>query len=206
MRVVVRLKGGDPSLFGRLEEELEALAAAGIACEVVPGVTAALAAAAHTQRPLTRRGRGRSVAFSTAMTAEGELRPRAMPTPRSSTWPAASSARCRAPAGRRLAGRHAGVRGLARRLRRPAGQRAPLDTLAAGHVLHAGRPTVVTVGVAAVGGGAARKTLPKRCNARPAEPPRRPKIRGLSPKMASGMPQGRCPACPSHSKINEPCS
>ena len=59
-RVVVRLKGGDPCVFGRLEEELAALAAAGIASEVVPGVTAALAAAAHTQRPLTRRGRGRS--------------------------------------------------------------------------------------------------------------------------------------------------
>src|SRR5690349_15171686 len=54
--VVVRLKGGDPSVFGRLEEELDALARAGIACEVVPGVTAALAAAAATQRPLTRRG------------------------------------------------------------------------------------------------------------------------------------------------------
>jgi len=50
---VVRLKGGDPSIFGRLEEELEALAEAGIECEVVPGVTAAIAAAAATQRPLT---------------------------------------------------------------------------------------------------------------------------------------------------------
>ncbi|CAM5797763.1 uroporphyrinogen-III C-methyltransferase [Rhizobacter fulvus] len=70
---VVRLKGGDPSVFGRLEEELEALAAAGIACEVVPGVTAALAAAAATQRPLTRRGTGRSVSLSTAMTREGQL-------------------------------------------------------------------------------------------------------------------------------------
>ena len=72
--VVVRLKGGDPSLFGRLEEELLALQAAGIACEVVPGVTAALAAAAGTQRPLTRRGLGRSVSLSTAMTRDGDLR------------------------------------------------------------------------------------------------------------------------------------
>ncbi len=71
--VVVRLKGGDASLFGRLEEELIALADAGIACEVIPGVTAALAAAAATQRPLTRRGSGRSVSFSTAMTREGAL-------------------------------------------------------------------------------------------------------------------------------------
>ena len=69
--LVVRLKGGDPSVFGRLEEELQAMAAAGIACEVVPGVTAALAAAASTQRPLTRRGAGRSVSFATAMTATG---------------------------------------------------------------------------------------------------------------------------------------
>ena len=69
--VVVRLKGGDPSVFGRLEEELLALQAAGIPCEVVPGVTAALAAAAGTQRPLTRRGHGRSVSLTTAMTQDG---------------------------------------------------------------------------------------------------------------------------------------
>lgn len=72
-RVVVRLKGGDPSIFGRLEEELETLARHGIACEVVPGVTAAIAAAAATQRPLTRRGNGRSVSLTTAMTREGQL-------------------------------------------------------------------------------------------------------------------------------------
>ena len=71
--VVVRLKGGDPSVFGRLEEELDALATAGIACEVVPGVTAAIAAAAATQRPLTRRGTGRSVSLATAMTREGSV-------------------------------------------------------------------------------------------------------------------------------------
>src|SRR5205814_6072362 len=71
--LVVRLKGGDPSIFGRLEEELQALADAGIECEVVPGITAAIAAAAATQRPLTRRGQGRSVSFTTAMTRTGAL-------------------------------------------------------------------------------------------------------------------------------------
>jgi len=69
--LVVRLKGGDPSVFGRLEEELLAMAEAGIACEVVPGVTAALAAAAASRRPLTRRESGRSVSLATAMTAFG---------------------------------------------------------------------------------------------------------------------------------------
>ncbi len=73
-RIVVRLKGGDASVFGRLEEELIALAEAGLSCEVIPGVTAALAAAAQAQRPLTRRGRGRTVSLSTAMTEAGELR------------------------------------------------------------------------------------------------------------------------------------
>lgn len=71
--LVVRLKGGDASVFGRLEEELQALRAAGIECEVVPGVTAALAAAADAQRPLTRRGIGRSLGLTTAMTRTGDL-------------------------------------------------------------------------------------------------------------------------------------
>ena len=72
--LVVRLKGGDPSVFGRLYEELGALHRAGIDFEIVPGVSAALAAAADTARPLTRRGRGRSVALCTAMTREGHVR------------------------------------------------------------------------------------------------------------------------------------
>ncbi len=149
--VVVRLKGGDPSVFGRLEEELEALAAAGIEAEVVPGVTAAIAAAAATQRPLTRRGIGRSVSLATAMTREGRL-----------------------VAGRSadtevfyMAGRQLGA--LARRLQ-AAGWPAETPALAVSRagwpdqlhsehlvadlgqaaLLHAGRPTVVTVGAGAL--------------------------------------------------------
>lgn len=71
--VVARLKGGDPSVFGRLEEEIQALDAHGISYEVVPGVTAALAAAAAFKRPLTRRGDGRSVSLTTAVTQQREL-------------------------------------------------------------------------------------------------------------------------------------
>ena len=67
--IVVRLKGGDPMLFGRADEELRALEEAGIEVEVVPGITTALAAAAATRQPLTKRGVSRSVAFFTSSTA-----------------------------------------------------------------------------------------------------------------------------------------
>jgi uroporphyrin-III C-methyltransferase len=149
-KVVVRLKGGDPSVFGRLEEELLAVHAAGIDCEVVPGVTAAIAAAAETRRPLTRRGHGRTVTLSTAMTRNGLLqRPRGTDTEVFY-----------------MAGRQLGAlaRGLA-----AAGwsSDSPVcvvsragwpDMLCSDHtvadlgsaaVLHAGRPTVVTVGAGA---------------------------------------------------------
>ena len=147
---VVRLKGGDPSIFGRLEEELQALAEAGLEAEGVPGVTAAIAAAAATQKPLTRRGIGRSVSLTTAMTRSGTLQ-------------ASRSADTEVfyMAGRQLAA-------LSRRLREagwPADTPASVvsragwpdqlasehrvDTLAQASVLHAGRPTVVTVGVGA---------------------------------------------------------
>ena len=148
--VVVRLKGGDPSVFGRLEEELEALAAAGISCEVVPGVTAAIAAAAATLRPLTRRGNGRSVSLTTAMTREGALH--ATRTADTEVFYMA---------GKQLAA-------LSRRLIAagwPADTPASVvsragwpDQLQSDHrvealrdatVLHAGRPTVVTVGAGA---------------------------------------------------------
>jgi uroporphyrin-III C-methyltransferase len=149
---VVRLKGGDPSIFGRLEEELQALAAAGVACEVVPGVTAAIAAAADTQRPLTRRGTGRSVSLSTAMTRSGTLQA----GERADTEVFYMAGRQLAALGRRLCA---------------AGW--PLDTptcvvsragwpdclasdhsvadLGAAALLHAGRPSVVTVGAGARG-------------------------------------------------------
>ena len=152
--VVVRLKGGDPSVFGRLEEELDALTRAGIACEVVPGVTAAIAAAADTQRPLTRRGTlgpaGRSVSLTTAVTRNG-----ALPALRHADTEVFY-----------MAGKQLGA--LSRRLRSagwsndtPASvvSRAgcsdmrysdhTLLTLAQASMLHAGRPTVVTVGAGA---------------------------------------------------------
>lgn len=151
---VVRLKGGDPSIFGRLEEELQALAGAGIDCEVVPGVTAALAAAADTRRPLTRRGSGRSVVLRTAMTQQGRLHvdaggagPRARPADTevfymagrqlpalarqlATTWPADAPVSVVSRAGwpDRLATSHR------------------LCELASAALLHQGRPTVITIG------------------------------------------------------------
>jgi uroporphyrin-III C-methyltransferase len=70
--VVVRLKGGDPMLFGRAQEEIAALEAAGVRYEVVPGVTAALAASAELAISLTQRGVARSVALVTPRVGEDE--------------------------------------------------------------------------------------------------------------------------------------
>jgi uroporphyrin-III C-methyltransferase len=64
-RVIVRLKGGDPMLFGRADEEIQSLKAVGVEVSVVPGITAALAGAASIQHSLTLRGISRSVAFVT---------------------------------------------------------------------------------------------------------------------------------------------
>jgi uroporphyrin-III C-methyltransferase len=74
-QVIVRLKGGDPMLFGRADEEIQSLKDAGIAIEVVPGITAALAGAASIQQSLTLRGVSRSVAFITLAQGAENLAP-----------------------------------------------------------------------------------------------------------------------------------
>ena len=70
---VVRLKGGDPSIFGRVGEEIEFLEAHVIPVEIVPGVTAACAAAAQFIFPLTHRGVARQLVFATARTSDGAM-------------------------------------------------------------------------------------------------------------------------------------
>ena len=69
---VVRLKGGDPFIFGRGGEELEACRAAGVECQVIPGVTAALAASASAGAPLTHRTSAQAVTFVTGHAARDE--------------------------------------------------------------------------------------------------------------------------------------
>ncbi len=70
---VVRLKGGDPSIFGRSGEEVEFLARHGVQVEVIPGVTAASAAAAQFGFPLTHRGEARRLVLATVRTGDGEV-------------------------------------------------------------------------------------------------------------------------------------
>ncbi len=95
---VVRLKGGDPSIFGRLDEEMQALHAAEIGFEVVPGITAASAAAAELQASLTLRGVARAVTFITPCVCDVHD---------DATWaPAIDSLRAGGSLGVYMAGRH----------------------------------------------------------------------------------------------------
>lgn len=71
-KTVVRLKGGDPSIFARLSEELAALEAAGVPYEIVPGITAAQAASSHAGIPLTNRDDASCVAFVTGRESAGK--------------------------------------------------------------------------------------------------------------------------------------
>jgi uroporphyrin-III C-methyltransferase len=177
--VVVRLKGGDPSVFGRLDEELEALAEAGIACEVIPGVTAAIAAAADLQRPLTRRGSGRSVALTTAMTRSGAL----VASRGADTEVFYMAGRQLAALSRRLLGAGWPADTPVAVVSRAGwpdqhGSEHRVDTLPEACVLHGGRPTVVIVGV-----GASRLAPVEAISdaARSAAPPAEPRENTLSP-------------------------
>lgn len=78
---VVRLKGGDPGVFGRANEEIAAARAAGVACAIIPGITAAFAAAASLGLSLSERDRARRIQFITAHAADGSL-------PAGLDWPA----------------------------------------------------------------------------------------------------------------------
>ena len=161
--VVVRLKGGDPSVFGRLEEELEALGAAGIDCEVVPGVTAALAAAADARRPVTRRGCGRSVSLETAMTREGMLQ--ALPNADTEVYYMAGKQL--AALSRRLIGAGWPAATPASVVSRAGWPDAlhsdhSVGELGAAAMLHAGRPSIVTIGAGAMPLSASNHDQPGR--------------------------------------------
>jgi uroporphyrin-III C-methyltransferase/precorrin-2 dehydrogenase/sirohydrochlorin ferrochelatase/uroporphyrin-III C-methyltransferase len=74
-KVIVRLKGGDPTIFGRVSEEAEALEQAGLRFAIVPGITSACAASAYSGIALTARGQATAVQFLTAQFADPSRQP-----------------------------------------------------------------------------------------------------------------------------------
>ncbi len=186
---VVRLKGGDPSVFGRLEEELEALAQEGVVCEVVPGVTAAIAAAASSQRPLTRRGTGRSITLATAMTRSGDLHA----TRTADTEVFYMAGKQLAALSRQLVDAGWPVETPASVVSRAGWPDAlhsdhSVQDLAQAGLLHAGRPTIVTVGA---GARALNTPIHRACTA---------PVKTLKPLKCEAPPVGEAPSSATSSK------
>lgn len=189
VNTVVRLKGGDPSVFGRLEEELEALVAEDIACEVVPGVTAALAAAASSQRPLTRRGSGRCISLATAMTRSGDLHA----TRTADTEVFYMAGKQLAALSRQLIDAgwpHETPASVVSRAGWPDALHSEhrVQNLAQAGVLHAGRPTIVTVGA---GARALNTPIHRACTA---------PVETLKPLKCEASPVGEPPSSVTSSK------
>ena len=158
---VVRLKGGDPAVFGRLDEEVEALEAAGVGYAIVPGVTSASAAAAAIGQSLTKRGRNSSFRILTGHDVDGfaehDWRELAKPgaTAADLHGREGRDVRARAAPDARRFGRDPGDGGRECKPARPAGDRDDAARAAGGARAAAPEgPVMILCGPRAAGGGA----------------------------------------------------